>query len=108
MAFVILPDTDRPRKHQVILAGVRYDITVSQFSNKIYRASWTCSKCNEQGPWAPLSAEPKQAAAMAKVALEVHHAFVHQHGPWMAQKPNKLSGERHAQEKPAPHNDRDV
>ena len=70
-------DTERRTKKQVELDGVRYDITVSSVSEGIFRADWTCSKCNEEGACSPLSGDPIQAVALAKVGLEVHHAFLH-------------------------------
>ena len=70
-------DTDRRTKKQVIRDGVRYDIAVSMVSAGIFRAVWTCSECSEEGAWSPLSGDPIQAVELAKVGLEVHHAFLH-------------------------------
>jgi hypothetical protein len=70
-------DTERRTKKHVVLDGVSYDITVSIVSDGIYRADWTCSECGEEGAWSPLSGDPIQAVELAKVGLEVHHAFLH-------------------------------
>ena len=70
-------DTDGSIKKQVILDGVRYDITVKPFSGAMFQANWHCSTCKEDGPWAPISGDKEQAVESAVAGLEVHHALLH-------------------------------
>ena len=80
-------DSDRRIKKQVNLDGVRYDITVSTVSDGIYRATWKCSECHEEGAWSPLSGDPVQAVHMAQVGIQVHHSLLHQHGSKVPKRP---------------------
>ena len=70
-------DSERSLNRQFEIGDVRYDITVKPFSEGTYRATWTCTSCNEEGAWAPVSANPGQAAESAIVGLQIHHTFVH-------------------------------
>lgn len=73
-------NSSRSANKQFIIGGVRYSIAVTKISGNMYRASWSCSECKEEGAWAPLSADPKQAVEMARFGLEAHHTFLHQNG----------------------------
>ncbi len=70
-------DSKRTLNKQVTIGYVRYDIIVKQFTEGMHRAIWTCSTCREEGAWAPVSADQKQAVKSAIAGLEVHHNFVH-------------------------------
>jgi hypothetical protein len=67
-------------RRQVEVGGILYDIAVSGFGD-IYCAEWTCSTCHEVGAWAPVSGTPAQAIELARIAIGVHHAMVHQERP---------------------------
>jgi len=69
-----------PRIKQVSLGDVTYEIAVNKLAGGMYRANWTCSACDEEGAWAPLSADPAQAVQIAKLGLEVHHSMLHHNG----------------------------
>jgi hypothetical protein len=70
-------DSERSLNRQFAIGDVRYDITVKPFSEGTFRATWICTSCNEEGAWAPVSADPGQAAESAIVGLQIHHTFVH-------------------------------
>ena len=74
-------DTDRLRIKQVVLDGVHYEISVSQFAGEFHRATWTCTDCSEEGAFAPISADVEHAIALAKVCVNMHHSLLHQRGP---------------------------
>ena len=63
-------------KH-VEIGGVRYEITVVPYTEHMYRATWFCLVCDEEGAWAPVSLEVAQAIESATVGVEVHHSFCH-------------------------------
>jgi hypothetical protein len=78
--FVSSQFTTRLATKQLNIDGLRYNITVRKVSEEMYRASWSCTQCKEEGAWAPLSADPKQAVEMARFGLEAHHTFLHHGG----------------------------
>ena len=68
---------DRPRAKEVILDGVKYFISLKSTPGGMFRADWKCSVCQEDGAWAPISADPTEATRLAQAGLEVHHSFLH-------------------------------
>ena len=62
---------------RLTLGGVTYNVAVQELPDGMYRATWYCSACDEEGAWAPLSMEINQAVDLARLALEVHHGFLH-------------------------------
>jgi hypothetical protein len=74
-------NTDRLKVTQVVLDGVQYEISISQFAGGFRRATWTCLDCSEEGAFAPISADAKHAIALAKVCVHMHHSLLHQRGP---------------------------
>ena len=80
-----------PRIKQISLGDVTYEIAVSRLPGGMDRANWTCSACEEEGAWAPLSADPAQVVQIAKLGLEVHHSILHHNG--MAVRPTRRSPE---------------
>jgi hypothetical protein len=76
-AIVAASDTDRSITKQVVFNDIKYDIIVKPFSSGMYQASWRCSACREDGAWAPISADPRNALELALAGLEAHHGFVH-------------------------------
>ena len=57
--------------------GVRYEITARHYDQEMYRATWTCMACREEGAWAPVSREVTQAVQSAAVGIRLHHSFCH-------------------------------
>jgi hypothetical protein len=101
IAIVDREHASGPRKKQVVVGDVHYEIRVVILSDGMYRASWSCSACGEDGPWAPLSADPEQAMTSAMVGIEVHHSFVHGVRPPMTTRPNYQSRRRLHTDEPA-------
>jgi hypothetical protein len=83
-------DSDRLRIKQVVLDGMRYEISVSQFVEGFHRATWTCTECSETGAFAPISADVEHAIALAKVCVNMHHSLLHQRGPVLKRSPARL------------------
>ena len=71
-------DTDCSVRDQIRIDGIHYEITASQVSEGMCRATWNCSVCNELGAWASLANDPSVAIEMATAGVRVHHAFLHQ------------------------------
>jgi hypothetical protein len=69
--------TQYSKSKRLTLGDVTYNIVVHELPDGMYRATWYCSTCNEEGAWAPMSREGRQAADLARLALEVHHSFLH-------------------------------
>ena len=67
---------ERRRSKHIDVGDVRYEISVYDF-DKNYQADWTCDSCGESGAWAPISATPAGAIALAEMALGIHHSLVH-------------------------------
>jgi hypothetical protein len=69
--------TTRQTFKQIAWGGITYDICIKQFASGLKRAEWRCSECDEDGSWAPVSADANEALKLAKVCIGVHHSLLH-------------------------------
>lgn len=68
------------------LGDVRYEVSVSSAGeNGLFRATWFCSECAENGTWSPLGADSAELIGQAEIGVRVHHTIYH--GDWQPRKP---------------------
>jgi len=72
-----LPDAEWRRRKHLELAGVKYEIAITNLGEDSFRAAWMCRACCEMGAWAPVVPTEEEAIQAARLGLEVHHAIVH-------------------------------
>jgi hypothetical protein len=77
---VTRPENQLSRCKDVVIGNVTYKINVNGENGGMFRATWTCSNCNEKGAWSPVSSDAKQAVELAKIGMEIHHSLLHSSG----------------------------
>jgi hypothetical protein len=65
---------------QVQWDQVEYDTSVVQCDTELFRATWICCECHEEGVLEPVASTAAEAIVLAKIGVSVHHALLHQRG----------------------------